>query len=53
MKNINWWKNFNFLNDKKKISNLFKKFDNKKNYIKILEKKLSNILESKICCFHN
>tara|TARA_B110000483_G_scaffold243657_1_gene334951 strand:- start:8287 stop:9348 length:1062 start_codon:yes stop_codon:yes gene_type:complete len=51
MKNISWWKNFNFLNDKKNISDLFNKFDNKKNYIKILEKKLSDILKVKYVVF--
>ena len=45
MKKIFWWKNFNFLNEKKKINNLFLKFDSKKNYIEKLEKKISKILK--------
>lgn len=51
MKDISWWKNFNFLNEKKISSILFKKFDNKKKYIEILEKKLSTILKVKHVVF--
>ena len=45
MKKIFWWKNFNFFNEKKKINNLISKFDNKKNYVEKLEKKISEILK--------
>ena len=49
MKKIQWWKNYNFFlkNYLKVISN----FDVRKNYIEILEKKISKLLKVKYTVF--
>ena len=52
MKHISWWKNYNFFfQNKATIRNIISKFNVDKNYVKILEKKLSKALGIKYVAF--
>jgi len=52
MKNITWWKNYNFFFEKKgDVKEIISKFNVNKNYIDILEKKLSKIIGLKYVAF--
>ena len=52
MQLINWWKNFNFFFEKNiKKEKIFSKFKINKNYIEILELKLSKLLQKKYVVF--
>ena len=52
MKHISWWKNYNFFfQNKTTIRNIISKFNVDKNYVEILEKKLSKALGIKYVAF--